>query len=50
MKPKIFDQEQISRAVELGIGVSSPSEIELIAADDNSRHLGGQIEGILKDG
>jgi uncharacterized protein (DUF362 family) len=50
MKPKIFDQEQIARSVELGIGVSSPSNIELVAADDNSRRLGEQIKTILNDG
>ncbi|MDI6763409.1 MAG: DUF362 domain-containing protein [Thermodesulfobacteriota bacterium] len=36
MKPKIFDQEQIARAVELGLGASSPSEIEVIPADEKS--------------
>ena len=50
MKPKIFDQEQIARSVELGIGVSSPSNIELVAADDNSHRLGEQIKTILNDG
>ena len=50
MKPKIFDQEQIARAVELGIGVSSPADIELISADDNSRQLGTEIENILYNG
>src|SRR4030043_1818813 len=37
MKRKIFEQEQIARAVELGLGASSPSEIELIPADEDSR-------------
>src|SRR4030043_781437 len=37
MKRKIFEQEQIARAVELGLGASSPSEIELIPTDENSR-------------
>jgi uncharacterized protein (DUF362 family) len=32
MSRKIFGQEQIARAVELGLGVSSPGEIELVAA------------------
>jgi uncharacterized protein (DUF362 family) len=50
MKPKIFDQEQIARAVELGIGASSPSDIELIAADDKSRNLHAKIESILNEG
>src|SRR4030066_853761 len=37
MKPKIFEQEQIARAVELGLGASSPSEIEVIPADEKSQ-------------
>ncbi|NTW35956.1 MAG: DUF362 domain-containing protein, partial [Syntrophobacteraceae bacterium] len=37
MKPKIFDQEQIARAAELGIGASSASEIELVPDDEKSR-------------
>ncbi|MBW2087084.1 MAG: DUF362 domain-containing protein, partial [Deltaproteobacteria bacterium] len=37
MGPKIFEQEQIARAVELGLGASLPSEIEVFPADDQSR-------------
>jgi uncharacterized protein (DUF362 family) len=33
MGKKIFEQEQISRAVELGLGISSPEDIEIIADD-----------------
>jgi uncharacterized protein (DUF362 family) len=50
MKPKIFDQEQIARAVELGLGASSPSEIDLISADKNSQDYKKGIEEILKRG
>jgi len=50
MKPKIFDQEQIARAVELGLGASSPSEIDLISADKNSQDYKKDIEAILKRG
>jgi uncharacterized protein (DUF362 family) len=50
MKPKIFDQEQIARAVELGLGASSPSEIDLIPADKNSHDYKKGIEEILKKG
>lgn len=50
MKPKIFDQEQIARAVELGLGASSPSEIELVMADEKSREYGNKIAEILKEG
>jgi len=50
MKPKIFEQEQIARAVELGLGTSSASEIDLIAADEKSRIYREQILEILKRG
>jgi uncharacterized protein (DUF362 family) len=50
MKPKIFDQEQIARAVELGLGAASPSEIDLIAADKNSQDYKKGVEEILKKG
>ena len=36
MGPKIFDQEQIARAAEIGLGATSPSEIELLAADNQN--------------
>jgi uncharacterized protein (DUF362 family) len=50
MKPKIFDQEQIARAVELGLGASSPSEIEVISADENSQDYRDRVLEILKKG
>ena len=34
MDTKIFEQEQIKRAVELGLGASSPAAVELIAGDE----------------
>ena len=50
MGTKIFAQEQIARAVELGLGVSSPSEIELVAADEESGHMRDQIMDFLNKG
>jgi len=50
MKPKVFEQEQISRAVELGLGASSPSEIEVIPADENSRNYQDRVVEILREG
>jgi hypothetical protein len=50
MKPKIFEQEQIARAVELGLGASSPSEIDLIPADEKSQDYRDRILEILKKG
>jgi uncharacterized protein (DUF362 family) len=50
MGPKIFDQEQIARAAEIGLGATSPSEIELLAADDQSREYRDRIQDILNKG
>jgi uncharacterized protein (DUF362 family) len=50
MNTKIFDQEQISRAVELGLGASSPSEIEMIPADEQSREYRDRVSEILSEG
>jgi hypothetical protein len=40
---KIFEQEQIARAVELGIGVSSTSEIEIITNSDEANKQAEKI-------
>jgi hypothetical protein len=50
MKKKIFDQEQIARAVELGLGVSSPTQIDVIPADTQSRDTRDKIVEILQQG
>ena len=50
MGKKIFAQEQISRAVELGLGVSRPEDIELVAGDSESRAYAERLKGILLQG
>src|SRR4030043_1403317 len=50
MKPKIFDQEQIAREGELGLGASSPSEIEVIPADEKSQDYRDRIIEVLRRG
>jgi uncharacterized protein (DUF362 family) len=50
MKPKIFEQEQIARAAELGLGVSTSLEIDLLAADGESTILRDRIAEILTKG
>jgi uncharacterized protein (DUF362 family) len=50
MRKKIFEQEQIARAVELGLGVSSPDEIELVAVDEKSKEDRNHVREILKKG
>jgi uncharacterized protein (DUF362 family) len=43
----IFDQEQIARAVQLKLGVSSPKQIELVTGDRESAKYARQIRAIL---
>jgi uncharacterized protein (DUF362 family) len=50
MNRKIFEQEQIARAVELGLGVSTPSNIELITADEDSQAYEKRVADILREG
>ena len=50
MKRKIFDQRQIARASYLGIGVSSPSEIEIISADQESMAFRTEVAHALLSG
>ena len=47
---KIFDQEQISRAVELGLGVDNPDKIEFLTDDPASEELSKKILGVLLEG
>ncbi len=43
----IFKQEQIARAVELGLGVGSPAQIELITGDPESEAFAREVSDIL---
>lgn len=43
----IFEQEQIARAVQLGIGVSGPKQIELVTNDRESAEYANRIRAIL---
>jgi uncharacterized protein (DUF362 family) len=43
----IFQQEQIARAVELGLGVESSEQIELITGDADSEAYAAKIHDIL---
>ncbi len=47
-KGKIFDQSQIKRAAELGIGAQSADEIELIALNEESEKIVGIIENMFQ--
>ena len=50
MTPKIFEQQQIARAVEIGLGASSASEIEVIPVDDQSREYRDRVVEVLNKG
>ncbi len=44
---RIFEQEQIARAVELGLGINSPEEIQLVTGDSESEAFAAQVSDIL---
>ena len=48
-KGKIFEQDQIKRAAELGLGVKSAKEIKIITGDKESEDYATIIRGILKE-
>jgi uncharacterized protein (DUF362 family) len=50
MNTKIFDQEQIARAAELGLGAATPAEIDIIPVDAKSRELCNRVAAILNEG
>lgn len=47
---KIFEQEQIARAVELGLGVDNPEKIEFLTGDPDSAVYSEKINEILLAG
>jgi uncharacterized protein (DUF362 family) len=44
MEGRIFDQEQIARAAELGIGVASATDIRLFPLDKTAESIAGRIQ------
>lgn len=46
---EIFEQEQIARAVELGLGASGPDEIEVVPINPTAQDICSQIEEKLKE-
>lgn len=50
MGTKIFDQEQIGRAVALGLGVSGPNKIRFVTPDKASADYAERLKGILARG
>jgi uncharacterized protein (DUF362 family) len=50
MSKKIFEQEQLARAAELGLGVTSPDKIQLVTGDEKSREYADRLKEILARG
>jgi uncharacterized protein (DUF362 family) len=49
-KGKIFEQDQIRRAAELGVGVKSAGEIEVVTGDRESEEFAERVRGELEKG
>ena len=50
MSRKIFEQDQMARAVELGLGIKSPDQIDIVTADTESRDYAAKLKEILARG
>jgi uncharacterized protein (DUF362 family) len=50
VRGKIWEQDQIRRAAEIGIGIRSPSQIEFVTPDEPSRAYAETLETILSEG
>ena len=50
MNTKIFEQEQIARAVELGLGAATPAERNVIPVDTKSADMRNKLVEILRQG
>jgi uncharacterized protein (DUF362 family) len=46
----VFEQDQIARAAELGLGVQSADQIELVTDDSESAEFAGKVRDILLAG
>ncbi len=44
---RIFEQDQIARAIELGLGITSPEQIQLVTDDSESKTLADRIGEII---
>jgi uncharacterized protein (DUF362 family) len=50
MGTPIFQQEQMARAVEVGLGIQGPGEIELVSDDEAGTTYAERLKGILAEG
>jgi len=46
----VFEQEQIARAAELGLGIKAPDQIQLVTDDSESEAFAGKLRNILLEG
>ena len=44
---KVFEQDQIKRAVDLGLGASGPDQVEIIGVDEGSEAIAAKLRPIL---
>jgi uncharacterized protein (DUF362 family) len=47
-KGKIFQQDQIAMAIELGLGIKSPDEIEFVAGDKIGNEMAEKLSALLR--
>ena len=47
---RVFEQEQIARAVQLGIGASGPEQIDLVTEDAESKKMAERVRDVLTQG
>lgn len=45
---RVFEQEQIARAVELGLGAQGPDQIDLVTDDPESRKVADRVRDVLR--
>ena len=45
---RVFEQEQIARAVELGLGAQGPEQIDLVTDDPESRKVADRVREVLR--
>ena len=50
MSRGIFEQEQVARAVELGLGVTSPGQIKIVTGDSESAAYAAKLNQVLAAG
>jgi uncharacterized protein (DUF362 family) len=50
MDKKIFEQEQMKRAVELGIGIIGPHQMDIVTGDTESNRYAKKLKTILSSG